>query len=126
MKGIALNTTYTCSTCPELPRVFPVAATDNRGVVFFVNASQKWGLEFFVNGGNAQDYTSQFAPGGRYAALEVDDYVVVDLRGNATGTVSDDVALKEKLVSVFFKLGDFSRCQCAFGMDETQHDIDLS
>ncbi|KAE9073248.1 hypothetical protein PF010_g25145 [Phytophthora fragariae] len=63
MKGIALNTTYTCSTCPELPRVFPVAATDNRGVVFFVNASQKWGLEFFVDGGNAQDYTSQFAPG---------------------------------------------------------------
>lgn len=40
-----------------------------------------------------QDYSSQFAPGGVFAALQVDDYAVVDLRGNRTGTVPEDVVL---------------------------------
>lgn len=75
---------------------------------------------------NARYYTAQFALGGRYAALEVDDYAVVDVRGNANRTVPNGTALKEKLITVFFKLGDFSRCQCVFGMDKDRCDINLS
>lgn len=69
---------------------------------------------------------SQFAPGERYAALEVDDYAVVYLRGNASGTAPADVALREKVITVFFKLEDFSKCECALGMGKTWRDINLS
>ncbi|EGZ28873.1 hypothetical protein PHYSODRAFT_322498 [Phytophthora sojae] len=112
MRGIAVNTFETCAICPELPRVFPSSTPDRneRGrTVFFVGAMDRWGLEVVVDGLDSQDYTSGFATGGRYAALEADDYAL----------------LKEKVITVFFKLGDFSRCQCVLGMNETRRDINL-
>ncbi|EGZ04477.1 hypothetical protein PHYSODRAFT_343226 [Phytophthora sojae] len=90
MRGIAVNTFETCTICPELPRVFPSSTPDRneRGrTVFFVGAMDRWGLEVVVDGLDSQDYTSGFATGGRYAALEADDYAVLDLRGNANGTI---------------------------------------
>ncbi|KAL3659831.1 hypothetical protein V7S43_015133 [Phytophthora oleae] len=125
MEGLALNTHRTCSICPELSRVFSSSPTDgdqplriDGEIDFYLNGSLRWGLELLVNGDEIGEHMAQFTPEGKYAALNVRD------RGNETGKVTS-VSRMEKRVTVFFQLGDFSRCSCIFGMDKTIHDIPL-
>lgn len=104
-----MNTLWTCSICPELSRIFPTPTTnENRHMGFFLYAPEpipekidlnptacaprfRWGLEI-VSGARAED--SGFAPEGQYAALQVDDYAVLEFRGNKDGVVTNDVRRK--------------------------------
>ncbi|KAL8017135.1 putative bacterial Pleckstrin domain, P-loop containing nucleoside triphosphate hydrolase [Plasmopara halstedii] len=131
MEGLALNTHRTCLICPELSRVFPSSPADSdqplriEGKIdFYLNGSLRWGLELLVNGDNIGEHMARFASDGKYAALAVNDYAVIDLRGNKTGKVTG-VSCMEKRVMVFFQLRDFSRCHCIFGMDKAIYDIQL-
>jgi hypothetical protein len=127
MEGLALNTHPGCSICPELSRVFSdgdQALRIEGEIDFYLDGDLRWGLELLVNGDKIGEHMARFAPGGKYAALAVNDYAVIDLRGNETGKVTN-VSRMEKRFTVFFQLSDFSRCRCIFGMDEDIYDITL-
>lgn len=66
-----------------------------------------------VNGNDISEHLARFAPAGKYAPLGVNDYAVVDFRGNSKGTISG-IKRRDKRITVFFKLGDFSSCRCIF------------
>lgn len=69
-----------------------------------------------MNGAKMEGHRSRFARGGEYAALAVDDSAVVEFYCNDEGEVPRGAVVKRGAVSVFFKRGDFSKCQCVVGM----------
>ncbi|KAG9415622.1 hypothetical protein AC1031_000005 [Aphanomyces cochlioides] len=131
MQGLALNTHVSCSICPELSRVFPASPNGgdqalriNGEIDFYLNGTLRWGIELLVNGDKIGEHMARFAEGGKYSALGVKDYAVVDLRGNPTGEVTN-VSRMEKRVTLFFQLNDFSCCRCIFGLDGSIFEIRL-
>ena len=91
--------------------------TIDREIDFYLNGSLRWGIELLVNGDGIGEHMAQFAANGKYAALAVKDYAIVDLRCNLDGIVTN-VIRKPERITVFFKVGDFSSCRCIFGLDE--------
>jgi hypothetical protein len=77
-----------------------------------------------VDGGKMDENLSEFAPGGRFAALKANNFVVVNLRANRTGNVRQAQRKKDK-ITAFFKLGGFSSCRCVFGEEESSELITL-
>ncbi|POM66509.1 Hypothetical protein PHPALM_17622 [Phytophthora palmivora] len=129
MAALALHTLQTCYICPELSRVFPDSPRqlDQRisgEIDFYLNGSLRWGIELLVNGDGIGEHMARFAEDGKYAALAVKDYAVVDLRCNQTGRITN-VIRKPERITVFFKAGDFSSCRCIFGLDENPEPIIL-
>lgn len=129
MEGLARHTTTTCHICPELSRVFPNSPNqlDQRidgEIDFYLNGSLRWGIELLVNGDGIGEHMARFGEDGKYAALAVKDYAVVDLRCNQEGIVTN-VIRKPERISVFFKAGDFSSCRCIFGLHDDPEPIFL-
>ena len=56
----------------------------------------------------------KFSKNGKYVPLRAKEYAVVDLRGSRSGKVTK-VRRHPKRITVFFKLSDFSTCECVFG-----------
>ena len=60
---------------------------------------------------------ARFSNTGKYFALGVNDYAVVDFlctnNGEPTAVIKYD-----KRVTVFFKEGDYSKCKCIFGLED--------
>ncbi|KAH9071771.1 hypothetical protein Ae201684P_020211 [Aphanomyces euteiches] len=79
----------------------------NGEIDFYLNGPLRWGIELLVNGDKIGERMARFAQGGKYSALGVQDYAVIDLRGNPTGKVTN-VSRMEKRVTLFFQLNDFS------------------
>ena len=114
---------------PELSRVFPDSPRqlDQRidgEIDFYLNGSLRWGIELLVNGDRISEHIARFAVDGKYAALAVKDYAVVDLRCNQTGRITN-VIRKPERITVFFKAGEFSSCRCIFGLDADPESIIL-
>jgi len=118
MRGLALFTQPDCAICPELSQVYPSSPSETSDRIsgeidFYLNGDLRWGIELLVNGAAIGEHIDRFVDGGKYSFLKVNDYAVVDFRGNDTGEVTN-VALHEKRITVFFKLGDFSECKCLY------------
>ena len=126
LQGLHYFTPPNCSVCPELSRVFgePHSTPRIAGEVdFFINGELRWGLELLVNGGGIGERLQRFAPNGKYAPLNVKDYVVVDLR---VGPVTN-IIRSSKRMTVFFA-SDFTSCIIIHGggEQEVQWNIQLS
>nr|KAE8929728.1 hypothetical protein PF009_g20166 [Phytophthora fragariae] len=130
MEGLALWTEPACSICPELSKVFSVLPRPrgqrNIGEIdFYLGRNLHWGIELLFNGDKIGEHMPGFAVNGRYAALAAKEYAVIDFRCNESGAITK-VARKPELVTVFFKLGDFSSCRCIFGLNEDPEPISLN
>ena len=71
------------------------------------------------------EHIDRFGHGGKYSKLAVNDYAVVDFRVSPDGEPTN-VQKHVKRVSVFFKAGDFSRCKCIFGLEESAVSLKLN
>ena len=124
MEGLATLTPPTCCICPELSKIFPVTTNLNTQqsipgeIDFYLNSSLRWGIELLVNGDGIGEHMSRFTPpNGKYVALAVNDYTVVDFRRNSTG-LPTNIARHSNRITVFFKDNDYSIAQCIFGLDD--------
>ena len=88
LHGLHQLTSASSSICPELSRVFPdvntsssqATATILGALDFYINGTSRWGIELLINGDHIKEHLSGFAQGGKYARLNVNDYIVVDFR----------------------------------------------
>jgi hypothetical protein len=123
MGGLTRFTKPYCAVCPELAKVFPRPNEPEEDVRisgeidFYLDGELRWGIELLINGDGIKEHISRFGPGGKYYDLSLTDYVVVDIRGNATGETTN-IQRDPHRITVFFKRGDFSSCKCIFGMSE--------
>ena len=131
MQGLVLCTLPNCVICPELSWAFPSSgsAADsgriNGEIDFYLNGGLRWGIELLVNGAGVGEHIGRFSEGGKYFALKVIDYAVVDFRGNDTGEVTN-VELDPKRMTVFFRRGGDASCQCIFYEDTTPVPLKLA
>lgn len=116
LQGLAFSTSFDCSFCPELSKIFPKESNIAGEVDFYLNGRLRWGIELLVNGVGVGEHLNRFSPNGKYSALAVNDYSVVDFRGNASGQPTN-VDLFSKRISVFFKTGDYTVARCLIGQD---------
>ena len=108
-EGLASFTRPDCSICPELSKIFPATTTPNTQqktlgeIDVYVNSSLRWGIELLVNGDGIEEHISRFShPNGKYVALAVNDYAVVDIRRNSTGKPTN-ISIHSTRITVFFK-----------------------
>lgn len=133
MEGLALFTIPESSICPELSTVFPKNPKNNPTnscvpgeIDFYLNGNLRWGIELLINGEGIGEHMARFeAPNGKYFALNVNDYAVIDFRGNSSGNVTN-VSRLPKRYSVFFKQGDYTSATCVFGDDPNNITIKLA
>jgi hypothetical protein len=118
-----------CRTIPELGIFF----RDENGrqlkrevgrVDFYLNNSLRWGVELLVNRTQEQEHLARFGPEGRYASLNVADYLVVDLR-ISTGQIPK-VQRFDKKATVFFDSESFRFCYLIYGREEETMRIQLA
>lgn len=132
MEGLASFTPPNCSICPELSKIFPDATNSNTQqtipgeIDFYLNSNLRWGIELLVNGKGIGEHISRFhPPNGKYVALAVSDYTVVDFRRNSTGQPTN-ISRHPKRITVFFKDDDYSIANCIFGLENVPVTISLS
>ncbi|KAL3666332.1 hypothetical protein V7S43_008584 [Phytophthora oleae] len=125
LTGLGLCTEVS-SIHPQLFKVFP-ALPDQRGkrkgveITLYLGGNRRWGIEVLVNGDKTGGVTSQFAPEWKYAALAAKDYAVIDFRSGE----STEIVRKPERITVLFKPGDFSSCQCFVGLEKDTEWISL-
>lgn len=125
MVGLALKTPPTCNICPEMSRVFQESSNElsehiNGRINFYINGNRRWGIELLVNGDRIGGHMARFEEGGRYFALRVRDYIVVDLRRQFNRNFSR----YPKKMTIFFQ-DDFSSCNCYYGLEGESFKINL-
>ena len=129
MSGVTTSTPCNIGIHPELSRVIGDTARNNGEMDFFINGTLCWGVELLIQDSrDVGERISRFeADTGKYAPLRMKDYIIVDVRQNATGRITN-VTKHQKKLSVFFKAGDFRQCQCQYGSDDTisQFSLNLS
>jgi hypothetical protein len=130
MSGLSCNTTLDCLICPELSKIFPqleaIGGKRSSGEIdFYLNGELRWGIELLVQGNGIGEHISRFSTKGKYSSLIPLDYIIVDFREKAEGTISR-VERHEKWLSVLFAEGsDFSTCECLYGLEEKSFSISL-
>jgi hypothetical protein len=132
MEGLAAFTPPSCCICQELSKIFPATTNPNTQqtipgeIDFYLNSSLRWGIELLVNGDGIGEHISRFTPpNGKYVALAVSDYTVVDIRRNSTGRPTN-ISRHSNRITVFFKNDDYSIANCIFGLDNAPVLISLS
>jgi hypothetical protein len=131
MAALAAVLPPSCYICPELSRVFPNNGmtedeTINGKIDFYINGDLRWGIELLVNGDRITEHLNRFSdPSGKYAPLQVKDYVVVDFRRTLDGKPTNVMA-HEKRITVFFPFGRFTNCICIFGMNPAIENLETS
>jgi hypothetical protein len=90
----------------------PQKRIDGR-IDFYINGELRWGVELLVNGDRLDDHRERFKEGGRYALLNVADYIVIDLRSGPVTRVRQ----LEKRATVFYD-ESFEFCHLLYGLDE--------
>jgi hypothetical protein len=130
MSGLSCHTTLDCLICLELSKIFPqleeMGGKRSSGEIdFYLNGELRWGIELLVQGNGIGEHISRFSTKGKYSSLIPLDYITVDFREKAEGTISR-VEKHEKWLSVFFAEGsDFSTCECLYGLEEKSFNISL-
>jgi len=133
MEGLAAFTPPDCCICPELSKIFPSGIINSNSqqtipgeIDFYLNGDLRWGIELLVNGDGIGEHISRFTvPDGKYVALAVSDYAVVDFRRNSTGQPTN-ISKHSNRITVFFKKDDYSIAHCIFGEDSDIVEINLS
>ena len=87
-----------------------------------IDVCNKLGIELLRNGDRVREHLDRFITNnegkkGKYVSLMLHDYVVVDIRASASGDVTS-VQKDEHRISIFFKNGNFSSCNCIFGLND--------
>ncbi|TMW68090.1 hypothetical protein Poli38472_007762 [Pythium oligandrum] len=88
LTALALHTRPSCLVLSNVSRLFPSVQSKTMDIVldFYVGGELHWGLEVLVGDERVETYDSQFACHGKYGALGVTAYAVVDLGAyEATG-----------------------------------------
>jgi hypothetical protein len=123
--GLQLATPAGTSIISELSGYFPpneeVTSTQVAGRVdFHVNGNRGWAIEVLVNGAKYGEHKERFAKGGKYSdtAVRIKDHILLDIRSSKTGKATN-VETDPHRVTVFFKLGDYSKCVVQYGHEDT-------
>jgi hypothetical protein len=129
LEGLQCNTPVNCCILPELSRLLPEigavgAPKVRRRCDFYLSGDLRWLIELLINGDGINEHLSRMENGGKYDGLSFSDYIVVDFRGSSSGKPTK-VQRSEHRLTVFFKLGDYSRCTLLCGLDESPRDISL-
>ena len=133
MEGLAAFTPPDCCICPELSKIFPSGNINSNfqqtipgEIDFYLNGNLRWGIELLVNGDGIGEHIDRFTvPAGKYVALAVNDFAVVDFRTNSTGQPTN-ISKHPKRITVFFKKDDYSIANCIFGEELNVVQINLS
>ena len=125
MEGLARFTRPDCSICPELSKIYQTALRIDGEIDFYLDGELQWGIELLRNGDGIGEHIDRFGRNGKYYPLGVKDYVVVDFRGNISGRATK-IGRHSKRITVFFKVGDYSSCECIFGTDKELITLKLS
>ena len=113
--GLLKFTPRETSILPELSKSFASPNDSIPGALdFYIDGSLVWGLELLVNGDRIGEHIDRFGPNGKYSILGFTDYIVVDFRPSKNGEITF-IEKHPKRLTVFFDLGDFTRCSCIFG-----------
>ena len=112
MHGLALSTPTSCYICPQLSKDFSLTKIDGE-IDFYINGQLNWGLELLVNGSGISEHIDRFGRNGKYSLLNVKDYAVIDFRHSQDGHPFN-IRHHDKRITVFFRTGDFSVCNCVF------------
>ena len=120
ISGLAAETPPYVCICPELGRRFPSASDSTSSRIageidFYVDGDIRWGIELLVGGDRISEHLARCGPGGKYAALNMLDYAVVDFRRGGQSVISK-LKLDEKRMTVVFPPDDFSSCTVVVGM----------
>jgi hypothetical protein len=120
ISGLAAETPPYVCICPELGRRFPSESDSKSSTItgevdFYVDGDIRWGIELLVGGDKISEHLARCGPSGKYAALNMLDYAVVDFRRGGQSTISK-LKLDEKRMTVVFPSDDFSSCTVVFGM----------
>lgn len=136
--GLAANTPPHVCICPELGRVFPAVEGKEPEKIegeidFYIDGDIRWGIEIHIKGDRLQDHLARCAPTGKYGALNMKSYVVLDFRCGGEGTVKSieryqkdenmtqvQLQLRQKRMVVVFPTDDvgkanFSECTVLSG-----------
>ena len=103
------------SIIPELSKNIDTYEKIPGSIDLFLNGNLLWGIELLINGDRLNEHISRFDIDGKYSGLKMNDYVLIDLRGNLNGEIPPKILLHPKRITVVFKIGDFSQCTCLFG-----------
>ena len=107
---------------PELSETFsPVPKRIPGRVDLYLNGDLRWGVELLVNQNQVEEHLDRFSSTGKYAALEVKDYVVIDFRSSDNSTIH---VKHEHLATVIFD-ESFKKCSLHYGLSVTPTDISL-
>jgi hypothetical protein len=80
MMGLLKNTTLSTAICSELSRSFATSSNVKGEIDFFDDGNCMWGIELVRNGAQIGEHINRFSPQGKYAGLQSNDYVFVDIR----------------------------------------------
>ncbi len=120
ISGLAAETPPNVCICPELGRRFPSDSDSKSSSIageidFYVDGDIRWGIELLVGEDKISEHLARCGPSGKYAALNMLDYVVVDFRRGGQSAISK-LMLDEKRMTVVFPPDDFSSCTVVVGM----------
>ena len=105
---------------PELSESFSGEPKRIPGRVdLYLNGNLRWGVELLVCGRQVEEHLDRFGQTGKYAALEVKDYVVIDLRPSDNHEISFK---NEHLATVIFN-ESLRECSLFYGLKETADQI---
>jgi hypothetical protein len=129
MEGLASCTPPTCAICPELSDIFPVNDKGPNGRIsgeidFYLNGNYRWGIELLIKGSEVKGHMDRFSKKGKYHALKVKDYVVIDFR--PATDVEKVRRYKHRITVIFDDVQNFASCRCIFGMNRSEKTIMLA
>lgn len=107
--ALSQHTLLTSKICPEVSQLFSFEAEDlaaekvNGELHFYLNGALHWGVELLVDGSGAGEHIARFENGGKYAPLQMEDYIVLDCR---PGPVSEVTRHRNRLT--------FESCCCVY------------
>ncbi len=82
---------------------------------FYIDGDIRWGIEILTKGDRIEDHLARCSQdGGKYAALEMRDYVVLDFRRGNIQTISK-VNRDPKRMTVIFPPNNFGKCTVIVG-----------
>jgi hypothetical protein len=121
---------YVC-ICSELGKRFPKSTEEKTieiegEIDFYIDGNIRWGIEILTKGDRLKDHMARCDPHeGRYAALEMIDYVVIDFRREKPQSIFN-IKRDPKRMTVLFPSDTFQFCKILVGLDQDPLEIELS
>jgi hypothetical protein len=78
MTGLLRHTSCNTAVCPELSRSFATNTNVKGHIEFIMGGNLMWGIELVRGSNKIKEHMSQFGQKGKYAGLNLKDYIVLD------------------------------------------------